>query len=116
MNSTNRTPEDSSRNFAKLMWQGKVSAALKLLNSDYDNGVLKVDDNVFKDLQEKHPKPALIKEGSLLQGPIDKVPASYWDAIDESIIATATRLTKGSRGSSQLDAEQFRHTILSKKF
>ena len=116
MNSTNRTPEDSSRNFAKLMWQGKVSAALKLLNSDYDNGVLKVDDNVFKDLQEKHPKPALIKEGSLLQGPIDKAPASYWDAIDESMIATATRLTKGSGGPSQLDAGQFRHIILSKKF
>ena len=65
VNSTIRTPEDSSRNFAKLMWQGKVRAALKLLNSDYDNGVLKVDNNTFKDVQEKHPKPAPIKEGSL---------------------------------------------------
>ena len=61
-------------------------------------GVLKVDGNVFKDLQEKHPKPESIKEESLLQGPIDKVPASYWDAIDESMIATATRLTKVSGG------------------
>ena len=43
------------------MWQGKVKAALKLLNSDYDNGVLKADRNVFKELQEKHPKPAPIK-------------------------------------------------------
>ena len=93
-----------------------MSAALKLLNSDYDNGVLKVDDNVFKDLQGKHPKPVPIKEKSLLQGPMDKVPASYWDAIDESMIATAARLTKGSGGPSQLDAEQFRHIILSKKF
>ena len=98
------------------MWQGKVSAAWKLLNSDYDNGVLKVDDNVFKDLQEKHPKLAPIKKGSLLQGPIDKQPASYWDAIDKSVIATATRLTKVSRGPSQLDAEQFRRTILNEKF
>ena len=116
VNSTNRTPEDSSRNFAKLMWQGKVSARLKLLNSDYDNSVLKVDDNVFKDLQEKHSKHAPIKEGSLLQGPINKVPASYWDAIDDSMIATATRLTNDSGGSSQLDGEQFRLIILSKKF
>ena len=61
MNSTNRTPGDSSCSFAKLMWQGKVRAALKLLNSDYDNGVLKADHNVFKELQEKHPKPAPIK-------------------------------------------------------
>ena len=104
VNSTNGAPEGSSRNFAKLIWRGKVSAVLELLNSDYDNGVLKVDDNVLKYLQEKHPKPAPIKEGSLFQGPIDKVPASYWDAIDESVIATATRLTKGSGGPSQLDA------------
>ena len=63
VNFTNLRLEDSSRNFTKLMWQVKVSTALKLLNSDYDNGVLKVDENVFKDLQEKHPKPAPIKEG-----------------------------------------------------
>ena len=95
VNSTNRTPESSPRNFSKLMWQGKMSAALKLINSDYDNGVLKVGNNVFKDLQEKHPEPAPIKEGSILQGLMDKVPASYWNAIDESVIATATGLTKG---------------------
>ena len=58
VNSTNRAPEEFSCNFSKLMWQSKVRAALKLLNSDYDNGALKVDDNTFKDLQEKHPKPA----------------------------------------------------------
>ena len=52
LNFTNLRLEDSSRNFTKLMWQGKVSTALKLLNYDYDNGVLKVDENVFKNLQE----------------------------------------------------------------
>ena len=96
--SNNHTLEDSYCNFAKHMWQGKVSAALKLLNSDYDKGVLEVDDNVLKDLQEKHPKPAPIKEESLLQGPIVKVRAGYRDAIDESTIATTTILTKGSGG------------------
>ena len=89
---------------------------METVNSDYDNGVLKVDDNVFKDLQEKHPKLAPIKKGSLLQGLIDKQSASYWDAIDKSVIATATRLTKVSRGPSQLDAEQFRRIILNEKF
>ena len=32
------------------------------------------------------------------------------------MIAKATRLTKGSRGPSQLDAEQYRHIIRSTKF
>ena len=64
-----------------------MSTALKLLTSAYD-----------------------------IREPIEKVPASYWNAIDESMIATTTRLTKGSGGPSQLDAEQFCHIILSKKF
>ena len=68
VNSRNHTPEDSSRNFTKLMWQGKMSAAFKLLNSDYHNAVT----TCSSFLQEKHPKPAPIKEGSLLQGPIIK--------------------------------------------
>ena len=89
VNSTNRTPKDSFNKIAKLLWQGKMRAALKLFNSDCDNGLLKLDKNVFKDMQEKHPEPASIKEGSLLQGPIDKLPASYLDAIGKSMIANA---------------------------
>ena len=41
------------------------------------------------------------------------MPNSYFDEIDEQTIAKATRLTKGSGGPSQLNAEQYRHIILS---
>ena len=112
----NRTSEDSARSFAKLMWKGNVKAAIKMLTKDFDNGVLQIDDAVLKDLEEKHPKPAPIHEDTLLHGPIGKLPRGYFDSIDESMIATATRLTKGSGGPSQLDSEQFNHILLSKKF
>ena len=115
-NIANRTSEDSARSFAKLIWNGKVHAALKMLTKDYENGVLKVDDVIYNELQKKHPKPAGIKEESLLHGPIDKVLPSYFDNIDESLIASATRKTKGSGGPSQLDSDQYHHILLSKKF
>ena len=98
------------------MWHGKISADLKMLSKDYDNGILKVDDNIMNELKLKYPEPAEIKEECLLYGPINKTPNSYFDEIDEQMIAKATRLTKGSGGPSQLDAELYRHIILSTKF
>ena len=42
--STSRhTHEDSACSFAKLMLEGKASAALKMLSKDFDNGVVKLD-------------------------------------------------------------------------
>ena len=113
---TKRTSEDSARSFAKLMWKGKVKAAIKMLTNDYDNGVLQVTDDVYNTLKEKHPSPAPIHDDVLLHGPIDKLSRGYFDSIDETMIATATRLTKGSGGPSQFDSEQFNHILLSKKF
>ena len=37
------THEDSACSFAKLMLEGKASAALKMLSKDFDNGVVKLD-------------------------------------------------------------------------
>ena len=83
----NRTPEDSARSFAKLVWNGRVSAALKMLTTDYDNGVLTVDDKVYVELHSKHPKQAKIHEDALLEGPIDNIPSNYFDSIDEIMIS-----------------------------
>ena len=53
------------------MWEGKVSAALKMLSKDYNNGVLKLDEKVLEELKSKHPVPADVKEDSLLHGSIN---------------------------------------------
>ena len=113
---TKRTQEDSARSFAKLMWEGKVHAALNMLSKDYENGVLKIDDNILKELKTKHPPPAKIKEDSLLFGPINEMSQHYFDEIDEIMVAKAANLTKGAGGPSHLDSDQFRHLLLSKKF
>ena len=114
--SKKRTHEDSALSFAKLMWEGKINAALKMLSKNCENGVLQLDEKVFKDLKLKHPAPAEVKKDSLLHGPMNKIPNCYFDEIDEMMIGKALSLTKGPGGPSNVDADQFRHMLLSKKF
>ena len=62
-NSTNtkRTQYDSARSFTKLMCEGKTQAPLKMLSKDYENDVLKVDDDILRELKSKLPPVAKVK-------------------------------------------------------
>ena len=117
-NSTNtkRTQDNGARSFAKLMCKGKTQAPLKMLSKDYENGVLKIDDDILTEIKSKHPPAAEVKQDSLLFGPINELSHCYFYEIDKIMTAKATSLTKGAGGPSHLDADQFRHMLLSKKF
>ena len=95
-----RKPKDNARIFANLMIEGKTKAALKFLTKDCENGILDLSDDVMVELQKIHPDPSPINTNSLLNGPIENIPVSYFDAIDESMIHNAARLTKGAGGPS----------------
>ena len=111
-----RNSEDTARIFAKLMFQGKVNAALKFLSEENDHGIHELNNEVIETLKDKHPKLAKIHEDILLQGPIDIVTPAYFDSIDESMIKNAARLTKGAAGPSNMDAEQYKLMLVSNKF
>ena len=61
----------------------------------------------MNELKEKHPKPAKVYPGTLLEGPITPVPDYFFDSIDEQAILMAAKQTKGSGGPSGMDADQF---------
>ena len=107
--------EDTSRIFAKLIMEGKVSAALKFLDSE-SSGVLTCSDEVLKELKSKHPDEASIQENSLLNGPILSIPDCFFDSIDEQSVMNAALRTKGSAGPSGMDAELYRRVLCSKNF
>ena len=115
-NSKMRTEADVSRIFAKLMMEGKVSAAIKFLSENNDSGVLPADDETIRELQAKHPSPATIQPGSLLQGLLNQLQDSYFDNINEDIIRIAAKQTRGAAGPSKMDADQFRNILVNKKF
>ena len=114
--SKQRTPEKNAKIFSKLIFEGKINAALKFLSTDIDCGVLSPTPEIMAELIKKHPDPSPIAEDVLLNGPIDKVLPSHFDSIDEETIAKAANLTHGAGGPSQLDADQYRHILLSRKY
>ena len=97
-----------SKRFAKLMMEGKVSAALKLLDDKSSSGVLSLTDDVLNELRQKHPEPSPIQGDTLLNGPLIPVPDCFFDGIDEQTILKSAKDTKGSAGPSGMDAEQYR--------
>ena len=81
-----RAVEDIFKVFAKLVFQGKLSAAIKLLDSESSTGLLNLTPEVLEGLKEKHPEEADIADESLLYGPINYIPAGAFDLIDEKMI------------------------------
>ena len=69
-----QTVEDISKVFAKLVFQGKLSAAIKLSDSESSRGLLNLTPEVLEGLKGKHPKAADIANKSLLYGSIDYIP------------------------------------------
>ena len=111
-----RTVEDISKVFAKLVFQGKLSAAIKLLDSESSTGLLNLTPEVLERLKGKHPEAADIADESLLYGPIDYIPPGVFDLIDEKMIFDAATKTKGSAGPSGMDAELYRRILCCENF
>lgn len=114
--SKKRHKQDTPKTFAKLMMQGKVSAALKILSDDDNQGVLPPTDETIHELKNKHPEPASVQEETLLQGPVPEVHNFYFDNINADMINKSARQTKDAPGPSKFDAEQFRNILCSNKY
>ena len=111
-----RSFEDISRIFAKFVFQGKLTAAIKLLDKENSSGLLNLSDEVLAQLKEKHPVPAEIEEECLLHGPADLIRPGIFDLINEQRIFDSALKTKGSAGPSGMDAELYRRILCSKNF
>ena len=111
-----RKVEDVSKAFSKLVLQGKLKAAMKLLDNESSSGLLDLSPDVLQGLQDKHPEAADIAEESLLHGPIDYTPPNVCDLIDEESIYNSASKTKGSAGPSGMDAELYKRILCSKNF
>ena len=61
-----RNKEDRAKTFAKLLFQGKINAAMKLL-TNIDAGVHKVDDIILKQTATKRPTVSTIYIGYTAQ-------------------------------------------------
>ena len=97
--------------FANLVFQGKLTAAIKLLGKESSSGLLNLSDEVLAQLKEKHPVPAEIEEECLLHGPEDLFPPGIFYLINEQRIFDSALKTKGSAGPSGMDAQPYRRIL-----
>ena len=98
-----------ARTFAKLMMEGKVKAALRILAQDSNGGILPMNNEVLEALRKKHParKPA-IPSALTMPNPSsqDQDPSHFilFDQLDGQLIRETALKTDGAAGPSGLDA------------
>ena len=114
-NKRNMNNEEVARRFSKLMMQGKVNPAIRLLNEE-STGVLDLTDETMQGLLQKHPPASPINDDMILQGPSFPVNSIIYDNINASLIQKCAIKTKGAAGPSGLDADFWRRAIGSKIF
>ena len=100
--------------FVNLVMAGQIHSALRYLNDDDDGGVLPLNDDVMRQLKEKHPEAQKAPLGTLLFGPIKEVPDVIYQQINADMVRDAALRTKGSGGPSGIDANGFRRMLACK--
>ena len=64
------TVEPITKRFSQYIQQGRVSAAIKLLTEESDNGILPLNEETIQLLQDKHPTGQDADNYILLSGEI----------------------------------------------
>ena len=125
--SSNKQDDNVARTFSKLMFQGKINAALQLLSQHGKGGILSADEmvdlggegekSVLDILYSKHPHPEPVSMDALPEGYNDPPEAHpvIFDQITASSIRCATLRTKGAAGPSGMDAHCWRRLCTSFK-
>lgn len=110
------TVEEVSKRFAKLMLQGKVNAALRLIESGSPLGIAELDEKLVNELRNLHPEAKSPCESTLAQGELPFFDPVVFTNIDEQSIAKAALRTRGGAGPSGMDADGWKRIIISKNY
>ena len=96
--------------------EGQINSALQYLREGDCRGVLRLTDDVMRQLIEKHPKAQEARLGSLLFGPFEDIPEVLFQQIDREMIRDAALRTKDSGAPSGIDANGFKGILGCKSF
>ena len=112
-----------ANNFAKLVFQGKIKAAIDLLSNKVRGRVLHLDDIISSDeqkgvrdiLRDKHPPSQSVHPESIVPGDPQTIQPVVFDSIDASVVRSAALKTNGAAGPSGIDAHGWRQLCTSLK-
>ena len=109
------TPQHAAKIFARLILQGKVKAALRMLSEGGSGGVAQSSPEILQKLIEKHPAAQNPDPDALLPGHFHPVPSSLFDALNGDVIQNVAMNSKGSAGPYGMDANDMRTLLCSKR-
>ena len=98
------------------MLQGKVHAALRVLDKAANAGIAQINDQTMAELRNLHPEAKAASQPTLADGEVPYFDPVILTNIDEQSILKAALRTKGSAGPSGLDADQWRRMLISKHY
>eukprot|EP00919_Chromeraceae_sp_WS-2016_P057586 GHVR01136513.1.p1 GENE.GHVR01136513.1~~GHVR01136513.1.p1 ORF type:complete len:166 (+),score=17.78 GHVR01136513.1:3-500(+) len=107
---TPTSEEELVRKFSRLMWLGNTRAAVRLVTEENTGGILEMNDEVFKNLQAKHPSQATPPLTALLQ-PENMPPLRELHLTGEHVLQAARR-SKGGAGPGGTTADQWQDLLL----
>ena len=112
----NRLPaEKAAKIFARLMMQGKVKQALRVVAGN-EGGVAKPSPETLAKLKEKHPPAAPTNPMALEEGIFKKIPDSAWEKIDANLIRSIAMTSRGAAGWSGVESEDLKHMLGAKSY
>ena len=102
--SQDKKKETKERAFSRLMFQGKISAAMKFIDSENDmRGVHSLTDEIKKLLLEKHPKAKEVSNDILLPPNATEPQPVIFEEIDGVAVYNAAKRMQGSGGPTLVD-------------
>ena len=114
-------PQDTARVFARLMFQGKVKAALRFVSDQSRGSFLPIsasvgDSTVLKELVKKHPCPTPATAASLIVTDATNYSSCHpviFEQLDEHVIRQTSLCLDGAAGPSGVDAFGWRRLCTS---
>ena len=114
LNKKRTSIDKTSKKFAKLMHQGNINGAIKLLSDSMNNGILPLNEETLVLLKQKHPKKQTASDLPLLtDNPVEQIHPVRFEEINSDMVRKAASKTRGGSGPSSMDADAWRKPILS---
>ena len=117
-----RSPKNRSKQFAELVFGGKIKQAASMLSEEGKGGILLVDDNVStctgnqsvkEVLKSKYSQPQAADPNACISGTPPRVHPITFEAINANLICSCTLKATGACGPSGLEAYDWRRLCTS---
>ena len=99
-----QSTEEKAKIFAKLVLEGKINAAIRLVDDDTSSRVLPLSAYMIKTLRQKNPNANPSNDTMMLHGSFNHVNEIIFDGVNADLVRKCAIRTKVSHGPSGLDA------------